>query len=777
MADNPEGPPSRRRGRPRPVRRRLAFLLVVPLLSLTALWAFATASAVGAAVARNEYTTAVNDVGTPIGLVGEALRMERAATVTALVSGGSRDGRLGRGRQGTDGALAVFRQKALPLARDVVDAETRRALRDLDRELGRIRELRGGVDAKSVTPLEAIDRYTALADGADGVLFRLTTSLAQATGGMVSSGAVNAYQAGQGNLHVFAARDSMMREDALLTIARARGERMSTAEYAAFVRAVADRRQMADLSLDGPSGVVRGALAPMNRSPEFARYRELEDAIIAAPGHRLPSAVLAEWRTVHQAVSEQWFRALNASAAAVSEQSDSAGRTLTYQLAGVGGVGLLIVLASIGLSWRFSRDISRELRALQRVAQELAHRRLPGVVARLRDGEKVDVAEEAPPVPSGRTAEVVAVAEAFGAVQRTAIGTAVGEARIRAGVSSVFINLAWRSQSLLHRQLEMLDAMERRASDPDELESLFRLDHLTTRMRRHAEGLVILSGNENVRGWNEPVEAEQVLRAAVAEVEDYARVDVMALSPVRLAGAVVADVVHLLAELIENATAYSPPTTEVLVRAERVGNGLAVEVIDRGIGLDADDLAATNRRLAEPPEFDLADSDRLGLFVVARLAARHGIEVVLQRSAYGGVTAITLVPAALLAEDGAPGSTGAAALTGRAPLGTGATPPALVPSGPVGRFLGEGRHRAQEPVADAPDDAGYDVETGGLPRRTRGRKAAVRVPTAPAEDEADFGDRPAEDNRDLLSSLQEGWTAARDEDEDGSTVFDERGDR
>ena len=201
-----------------------------------------------------------------------------------------------------------------------------------------------------------------------------------------------------------------------------------------------------------------------------------------------------------------------------------------------------------------------------------------------------------------------------------------------------------RNQSLLHRQLGMLDSMERRTSEPGALADLFRLDHLTTRMRRHAEGLIILSGAVPGRGWRDPVPAVDILRAAVAEVEDYVRVDVTSESDDLIAGNAVSDVIHLIAELIENAAAFSPPNTRIEVRAERVGTGLVAEVEDRGLGMSPDELDDINARLASPPEFDLAHSDQLGLFVVGRLAARHAIKVSLRRSVYGGTMAVVLMP-------------------------------------------------------------------------------------------------------------------------------------
>ena len=201
-----------------------------------------------------------------------------------------------------------------------------------------------------------------------------------------------------------------------------------------------------------------------------------------------------------------------------------------------------------------------------------------------------------------------------------------------------------RNQSLLHRQLAMLDSMERRTSEPGALADLFRLDHLTTRMRRHAEGLIILSGAVPGRGWRDPVPVVDILRAAVAEVEDYVRVDVTSESDDLVAGSAVGDVIHLIAELVENAAAFSPPNTRIDVRAERVGTGLVAEVEDRGLGLSPDELDDINARLASPAEFDLAHSEQLGLFVVSRLAARHAIKVSLRRSVYGGTMAVVLMP-------------------------------------------------------------------------------------------------------------------------------------
>jgi len=247
----------------------------------------------------------------------------------------------------------------------------------------------------------------------------------------------------------------------------------------------------------------------------------------------------------------------------------------------------------------------------------------------------------------------------------------VEEARLRQGINDVFRNLARRSQSLLQRQLTVLDGMERRATDPDVLEDLFRMDHLTTRMRRHAEGLIILSGAPPGRGWSAPVRLIDAMRGAVAEVEDYARVVVSTQSKASLAGSAVTDVIHLLAELIENATTLSPPFTQVGVTGEMVGNGFAIEVEDRGLGMTPARLAELNERLASPPDINPANTEQLGLFVVGQLARRHDITVTLRPSPYGGTTAVTLIPRQLIVDEGP------AAITAGGPEAASAGGPAM----------------------------------------------------------------------------------------------------
>ena len=317
-------------------------------------------------------------------------------------------------------------------------------------------------------------------------------------------------------------------------------------------------------------------------------------------------------------------------------------------LAAVGAAGLILTLL---VSLLLGRSINRRLTTLRRSALTLAQEQLPSVVARLRRGESVDVAAEAPPLRVGSD-EIGQVGQAIDTVRQTAIRSAIDEARVRQGVNDMFRNLARRNQSLLQRQLTVLDEMERRATDPDVLEDLFKMDHLTTRMRRHAEGLIILSGAPPGRSWSAPVKLVDVMRGAVAEVEDYARVTVSTQSRAALAGSAVTDLIHLLAELIENATSLSPPFTQVRVGGETVANGFAIEIEDRGLGMAPQRLQELNERLAHPPDINPANTEQLGLFVVGQLARRHGVRVMLRPSPYGGTTAVVLIPLTLIVEEG-----------------------------------------------------------------------------------------------------------------------------
>ena len=413
----------------------------------------------------------------------------------------------------------------------------------------------------------------------------------------------------------------------------------------------------------------------------------------------------------------------------------------------VAAVGTLVIIAVIALATAFTRRLSREVSGLAVTAQTLTSQQAAQVATRTRGGAPAppDVAQQLPPRAA---AEIAMAGTAIADLQATAAEAAASEANLRDGLREVFVSMARRNQSLLQRQLRLIDALEQKASDPAALADLFSLDHLTTRMRRHAESLAILSGAAPGRAWREPVPVIDVIRGAMAEVEDYKRVSVMTRSEDSITGAAVADMIHLLAELIENATLFSPSGTRVEVRAGRVANGFAVEIDDRGLGVEAEQLTEINRQLASPPDFDLANADRLGLFVGGKLAARHGVRVSLRTSPYGGTTAIVLMPNSIVAPppgtlDGPPADSMEAELAAatrppgldlrsgesRAPASRRPAPPA-----DAGQAATAGRVSGEFPGGLTDSPSVPPGQAPALPSRRSAARAASRAasPEAPA---------------------------------------------
>ena len=467
----------------------------------------------------------------------------------------------------------------------------------------------------------------------------------------------------------------------------------------------------------------------------------------------------------------------------------------TGELALFVGGGVVVVAASVLLIGLFARRLSRDVSDLATAARQYADEVLPDLVTRLRGGPG-DSAQPAAALPAVRTgsAELAAAAAAMASLERAAAAAAAGEAGLRDGLRLVFVSLARRNQSLLLRQLRLIDALEQKAADPAALADLFALDHLTTRMRRHAESLAILSGAAPGRSWSQPVPVIDVIRAATAEVEDYQRVAVLSAAEDAVAAPAVADMIHLLAELIENATMFSPSGTRVQIRAERVANGFAVEIEDRGLGIEPGQLNDLNRQLAEPPDFDLANADRLGLFVGAKLAVRHGVRVSLRPSPYGGTTAIVLMPGSLMTPPArlpaAPVPASRTGGTGRFPAldlrsadalgvavprpGPGAAVTAAPAAGAPGSYPGQGP--AGEPGAargagPGGRQPGAGAGSRGLPQRTRQASLSPHLRGGPPPDTPDSGSpepgaaglRSPEQARDLAASLQTGWRRGREE--------------
>ena len=307
---------------------------------------------------------------------------------------------------------------------------------------------------------------------------------------------------------------------------------------------------------------------------------------------------------------------------------------------------LLLLLLVLLITTFVARSMIRPLRKLRADALEVAGSKLPEMVRRLSQSEGGDASAEVEPIGVNSTDEIGEVARAFDQVHREAVRLAADEALLRGNLNAMFVNLSRRSQSLIERQLSLIDNLEQSEQDSDRLSSLFRLDHLATRMRRNSENLLVLAGHEAAsRRWSQPVPLVDVLRAAISEIEQYERVVLNVQPGIQVTGQAVNDVVHLVAEIVENATTFSPEDTQVYVTGQPLtSGGVLLDITDNGVGISEQEMAHANWRLDNPPVVDVAVSRRMGLFVVGRLAARHGVRVRLRHAQSGGLTALIWLP-------------------------------------------------------------------------------------------------------------------------------------
>jgi signal transduction histidine kinase len=624
------------------IRLRILLLVAIPILSLIGLYAYAATTTASNAINLSRSRTLKDTIGTPTGNFEAQVDAERLLAVAYLAAPVPSNLATLRAQEAKTDATENAFKNAAANATGNSSAAGRQAIAGLLKVSAGLPALRSQIASVTISRPQAISAYDSVISAADSVL---NQTILEENNVPLATQSLTLVRVGR-------AEDILLEEDALINgdvIART----FSAADRQQFTLLVGARRAVYAENLQDLEPAYRAYYIRDVNPQALAALTAFENKIIGDnhPG-RIPPVSLPDWNLAAGGVSAGMFSASTQAATELTVRAQPVANATFLRLYLVGGLGLLAVILSIIASIWIGRGLVGQLAELRRSALDLANNRLPSVVERLRGGQDVDVSAEAPPLESSPD-EIGQVREAFNAVQRTAVEAAVDEARLRRGVSEVFRNLARRSQSLLHRQLALLDAMERRASEPEELEDLFRIDHLTTRMRRHSEGLIILSGESPGRGWRNPVPFIDVLRAAVSEVEDYTRIRVTVGTPAALVGPAVADVIHMIAELAENATIYSPPSTPVRVHGDVVGRGFAVEIEDRGLGISEEKMAEINNDFANPPLFDLSGSEQLGLFVAGQLAKRHDIRITLQGSPFGGTTAVVLLPKALVVDEGA----------------------------------------------------------------------------------------------------------------------------
>jgi len=714
----------------RSIGRLIFSLLTVPLVTLIALWGFAVSVTLKDSFRLARAGTFLTHVVEPVEALTAALQDERRMSVAWLADSPT-VGAVGLDAQRslTDRARARFVAAYRSPEFDSVATELIERRADaLVEDLERLDTLRVEIDNGAPDRSTVLQRFTDLIV-AGNMIF---------DGAEVADTAINRDTRIQVSLaHAY---EILSYEDALVTGALTLGG-LTAEEHAEFIKTVGAHRSRYSELLKSFNTEDRLYFEALQTSDHYRSFRDLENRLVAYPGTPEVAPVdVGEWRTASERWQGDLVRFHEDTREALSGRAVDYAEGVLTRLMLAGGLGLVAVVASIAVGVRLGRRLVRENRRMVRALERFTNDRLPTISELVYEGAEIDPDEGMPPRDFTIT-EVAQVYDAFARSRRAVVDATVSEVAARRGLGEVFVNLARRNQVLLQRLLRLLDAMERKASSPEELNDLFEIDHLVTRMRRHAEGLVILAGRPAGRTWRRPVPVMDVVRAAVAEVEEYQRVRVPPIpEDLAVAGTATADVVHLLAELIENATMYSPPEMTVQITAQAVAHGLALEVEDRGLGLDEEKRESLNRMLAEVPDFDLFDSARLGLFVVARLAKRHDISVRLKASPYGGTTAIVVLPPGVLVE----------------------AEPEPEPEAPAPRPAPPPRGRVEPPVALPP------AKEGELPRRVRQRNLApglreqgraARPPAAAGAPAA----RPPEQARDLLSAMQQGWQRGRDE--------------
>ncbi|MHA6798186.1 sensor histidine kinase [Bounagaea algeriensis] len=514
-----------------------------------------------------------------------------------------------------------------PEVRDAYDSATNRS--------GSLEALRSTVNSGFTTP-QTVNAYNSILSGVLGVG---STVARTATDTEVNDVAQAADALGR-------AKEQLAQQRSLLTGASMRGVfrageadsiRQAKAQYEAALReftSAATPQQLARYN-----ATVAGE--PVDRSEQME-----QNALIASDAGDPVTIDAGEWSS--QATARTDLLRQVEQQAMTEFHDRAADLTSSVRWAAVrDAVAVVLLLAvAFGVAAYIARSMLQPLRTLRYGALDIAQERLPEAITRVNDSPAGSQNASVPPVPVHSHEEIGQVARAFDAVHQQALRLASEQALLRANINDLFVNLARRSQTLVQRQLSLIDQLEQDEQDPDQLASLFELDHLATRMRRNNENLLILGGTDLTRRMVRPVPFNEVLGAAVSEVEQYARIAVADAPDLALQGRMVNDFVHLAAELFENATVYSNPETEVTVRTVYRRQQLVVEIRDRGVGIDPDDLEEINERLQRPPEIDVAASRRMGLYVVGQLAQRNDIGVFLSNNEdlEGGATATVQVP-------------------------------------------------------------------------------------------------------------------------------------
>ncbi|GAA1313308.1 sensor histidine kinase [Pseudonocardia xinjiangensis] len=633
-------------GRPydKSIRQRLTRTVLIPSLTLLVLLGVVSSYFFITGFYVRAVAASVREVSIPAVAALAALQEERQLALQYLDNPAPVQSQLPAAQRVTDERLAAL-EAAFDATISSAPEEIASQVTALRGQFEQLPVLRSQIILRSIDQTQVSTYYDGVLDAAANLFdtqARVVPDAQAALGGVTATS-------------VFRATEMMSRESSLVAAAFASG----TLTPDSFVRFTQQsgyyRTQLTQIApfLDP---AVRVKLEALTTSASWQQLAGAEDAILrhgpwSAAGRAEVPVTEADWKRITDDVAGGLNDIAVDQADRVSAAALAAGDA-QLRNAIIGSIlALLASLVSIIVAVRVSRSLvdralMTRLAGLRSDALDLANTRLPSIVARLQKGEPVELQTELPQLDHGRD-EIGQVADAFNIAQRTAVTAAMGEAKARSGLSSVFLGIAQRSQVLIHRMLQQLDELERREENSTQLAALYQLDHLATRARRTTENLIILGGKQPGRRWRKPVALMEVLRAAVSETEEYARVQVEQVPDIAVVGGVVADLVHMIAELVDNATSFSPHNSPVEVTGRLVARGVVVDVSDQGLGMKDDVRQQANLMMATAPEFDAmalrADSS-LGLFVVARLAAKLRVSVTFDPSRYGGLRATVLIP-------------------------------------------------------------------------------------------------------------------------------------
>jgi signal transduction histidine kinase len=650
--------PLRRGNRTESIKRRVVRVALIPSIALILLWLAAALYLGGTGFYDQQVASSVRQVSIPAVKGLSSVERERQLSMAYLAHRQSGlQSLLAQQKQSDQGLSAMRAAAGSALARAPQSIVNR--MNTLVGFIDRLPNIRGRIDAGIATTAEVSTFYDNLLDSATDLFGNQARIVPDAS---VVPGAIAA-------TNVFHISDLASRAGSLISGALAAGK-LDEADYLQFTNLVGAYHALLDTTAPDLRPAVQDSYRTLTGTKEWHGLVAAENALITrGPWPNGVPADLgitaASWENLTNRVNSGLANLTITQADQVSAQALADGNQQLTELVIALALALLVVIGSIWWARRQSavlvdNALVTRLTRLRQDAQDLVGARLPAMVSRLRAGETVNTEDQLPDLRYGAGDEIDQVATAISTALRQAVTAAAGEAQARNALSTVFRGIARRNQSPLYNLLSLLDALEQSEQDSASLERLYRLDHEATRARRNSENLIILSGGDLGQHLPGPVRMREVLRSAISETHEYQRVKLKGVVPdVAIASDAVTGLIHLIAELLENAARFSPPSYEVLVRCMPAQAGVIVEVEDRGLGIAADRRERVNTMLADPPEVDvmaIGDGSQLGFWVIASLVKRFGFKVVLRESDYGGVLAIIRVPNRLVVTDAAPDS-------------------------------------------------------------------------------------------------------------------------